>query len=156
LENQSSATAFDRIFHFNINCTSLERTVPFYQVLGFKVVLDFGDGMESREMAKAFGLEQARVKGVHLRMGDDPNATRIDLLEFQAPPPDGTPYRYLNHTGIARMCLHTSDIQRDYRVLKEKGVQFLSEPQLLPGTKVTIVCFKDPDGTYIELLEGDF
>ena len=54
------------------------------------------------------------------------------------------------------MCLHTLDIQRDYRVLKEKGVQFLSEPKLLPGTKVTIVCFKDPDGTYIELLEGDF
>ena len=40
------------------------------------------------------------------------------------------------------MCLHTSDIQHDYRVLKEKGVQFLSEPQLLPGTKVTIVCFR--------------
>ena len=156
MENQQSATAFDRIFHFNINCTSLARTLPFYQMLGFKVVLDFGDGMESREMAEAFGLEQARVKGVHLRMGDDPNATRIDLLEFQAPPPDGTPYRYLNHTGIARMCLHTLDIQRDYRVLKEKGVQFLSEPKLLPGTKVTIVCFKDPDGTYIELLEGDF
>jgi glyoxylase I family protein len=156
LENQPSTPAFDRIFHFNINCTSLERTLPFYQMLGFKVVLDFGDGMESQEMAMAFGLEQAMVKGVHLRMGDDPNATRIDLLEFQAPPPEGTPYPYLNHTGIARMCLHSSDIQRDYRVLKEKGVQFLSDPQLLPGTKVTIVCFKDPDGTYIELLEGDF
>ena len=71
MENQPSATAFDRIFHFNINCTSLERTLPFYQMLGFKVVLDFGDGMESREMAEAFGLERARVKGVHLRMGDD-------------------------------------------------------------------------------------
>ena len=72
MENRPSATAFDRIFHFIINCTSLERTVPVYQMLGFKVVLDFGDGMESQEMAIAFGLEQARIKGVHLRMGDDP------------------------------------------------------------------------------------
>jgi hypothetical protein len=54
------------------------------------------------------------------------------------------------------MCLHTSDIQRAYRDLQAMGVQFLSEPKLLPGTSVTIVCFKDPDGTYIELLEGDF
>ena len=125
-------------------------------MLGFKVVLDFGDGMESQEMAEAFGLEEARIKGVHLRMGDDPRATRIDLLEFQAPPPGGTPYRSLNNTGIARMCLHTSDIQRDYQALKAKGVEFISEPKLLPGTKVTIVCFRDPDGTYLELLEGDF
>jgi glyoxylase I family protein len=156
LENQRSATAFDRIFHFNINCTSLERTVPFYQMLGFKVVLDFGDGMESREMAEAFCLEQARVKGVHLRMGDDPNATRIDLLEFQNPPPSGTPYAHLAHTGIARMCLKTRDIQQAYLTLKAQGVEFLSEPKKLPGTEVTIVCFKDPDGTFLELLEGDF
>lgn len=156
MDNQSSAVVFDRIFHFNINCTNLERTLPFYKMLGFKVVLDFGDGMESEEMAEAFGLPQAKIKGVHLRMGDDSSATRIDLLEFQAPPPEGTPYRSLNQNGIARMCLHSSNIHRDYKVLKEKGVQFLSEPQLLPGTKVTIVCFKDPDGTFIELLEGDF
>lgn len=154
--NPSSEIAIDRIFHLNINCTSLERTLPFYQMLGFKVVLDFGDGMESREMAEAFGLDRARIKGVHLRLGDDEDAPRIDLLEFQAPPPEGTPYPRLNHTGIARMCLHTPDIRRAYRDLRAQGVQFLSEPKLLPGTSVTIVCFRDPDGTYIELLEGDF
>jgi glyoxylase I family protein len=154
--NPSSKIAIDRIFHFNINCTSLERTLPFYQMLGFKVVLDFGDGMESREMAEAFGLDRARIKGVHLRLGDDENAPRIDLLEFQDPPPSGKPYPGLDHTGIARMCLHTSDIHQTYADLKAKGIEFLSEPKLLPGTQVTIVCFRDPDGTFIELLEGEF
>lgn len=154
--NQTSAPAIGRIFHFNINCTSLERTLPFYQMLGFKVVLDFGDGMESREMAEAFGLDRARVKGVHLRLGDDVNVTRIDLLEFQDPPPNGKPYPGLDHTGIARMCLHTSDIHGTYADLKARGIEFLSGPKLLPGTRVTIVCFRDPDGTFIELLEGDF
>jgi catechol 2,3-dioxygenase-like lactoylglutathione lyase family enzyme len=146
----------ERIFHFNINCTNLKRTLPFYQTLGFKVVLDFGEGMESREMAEAFGLKEARVKGVHLRLGDSPDATRIDLLEFQAPRPDGTPYPHLAHTGIARMCLKTRDIWQTYRDWKAKGVEFLSEPQKLPGTNVAIVCFKDPDGTFLELLEGEF
>jgi catechol 2,3-dioxygenase-like lactoylglutathione lyase family enzyme len=148
--------AIDRIFHFNINCTDLERTVPFYEMLGFKVILDFGEGMESQEMANAFGMNRANIKGVHLRLGEGEEATRIDLLEFQVPPPAGQPYPHLYHTGIARMCLKTTDIWQMYYYLKSRGVEFLSEPKLLPGTDVTIVCFKDPDGTFIELLEGDF
>lgn len=146
----------ERIFHFNINCTDLKRTLPFYQMLGFKVILDFGEGMESQEMAEAFGMPAARIKGVHLRLGDDPQATRIDLLEFQHPSPTGQPYPHLYHTGIARICLKTTNIWQMYEELKAKGVEFLSEPKLLPGTSVTIVCFKDPDGTFLELLEGDF
>jgi catechol 2,3-dioxygenase-like lactoylglutathione lyase family enzyme len=145
-----------RIFHFNINCTSLDRTLPFYEMLGFKVVLDFREGMQSREMAEAFGLDAADLKGVHLRLGDDENATRIDLLEFKDPAPSGNPYPHLAHTGIARVCLKTSDIRQAYNSLKGRGVEFLSEPKRLPGTEVTIVCFRDPDGTFLELLEGNF
>jgi glyoxylase I family protein len=78
------------------------------------------------------------------------------LLEFQEPPPMGQPYPQLHNTGIARMCLKTTDIWQMYRFLSSQGVEFLSEPKPLPGTDVTIVCFKDPDGTFIELLEGEF
>jgi catechol 2,3-dioxygenase-like lactoylglutathione lyase family enzyme len=145
-----------RIFHCNINCTSLERTVPFYELLGFKVILDFRDGMKSKEMAEAFGLGEADLKGVHLRIGDDENASRIDLLEFVHPAPAGQPYPALNNTGIARLCLKTTNIQRAYEDLKAKGIQFISEPKHLPGTEVWIVCFRDPDGTFVELLQGDF
>src|SRR6267142_1611655 len=137
-----SELGVDRIFHFNINCTDLRRTLPFYQMLGFEVVLDFGEGMESQEMAEAFGMKRARIKGVHLRLGGGATATRIDLLEFQNPRPEGQPYPHLYHTGIARMCLKTKNLQQDYATLKRKGVQFLSEPKRLPGTEVTIVCFK--------------
>lgn len=146
----------ERIFHFNINCTNLERALAFYQLLGFKVILDFRAGMSSKEMADAFGIPTANLKGAHLRLGDAPDATRIDLLEFTEPPPTGQPYPHLYHTGIARMCLKTTNIQRDYQDLSAKGIRFLSEPKKLPGTSVLIVCFKDPDGTFVELLEGDF
>jgi glyoxylase I family protein len=146
----------ERIFHFNINCTNIERTLAFYQLLGFKVILDFREGMTSKEMADAFGMQTANLKGVHLRLGDAADATRIDLLEFTDPPPAGQPYPHLYHTGIARMCLKTTNIERDYRDLSAKGIRFMSEPKKLPGTSVSIVCFKDPDGTFVELLEGDF
>jgi catechol 2,3-dioxygenase-like lactoylglutathione lyase family enzyme len=148
--------AIDRIFHFNINCTSLERTIPFYEMLGFKVIMDFGDGMSSQEMADAFGLNAVNILGVHMRLGDGEDATRIDLLEFQTPPPSGQAYPYMHHTGIVRMCLKTTDIWQMYHYLRSQGVEFLSEPKRLPGTDVTIVCFNDPDGTFIELLEGEF
>lgn len=146
----------ERIFHFNINCSNLQESLAFYQKLGFEVILDFGEGMESKEMAEAFGIEVADLKGVHLRIGDNTSATRIDLLEFKNPPPTGKPYPHLYHTGIARMCLKTTNIEQDYQELKAKGIEFISEPKLLPGTTVKIVCFKDPDGTFVELLEGDF
>jgi glyoxylase I family protein len=140
----------------NINCTNLERSLAFYQLLGFKVIIDFRDGMSSKEMAEAFGMQTAALKGVHLRLGDAPDATRIDLLEFTDPQPTGRPYPHLYHTGIARICLKTTNIQQDHEDLAAKGIEFLSEPKALPGTSVSIVCFKDPDGTFIELLEGDF
>jgi glyoxylase I family protein len=53
------------------------------------------------------------------------------------------------------MCLKTKNIRKVYEDLKAKGV-VLSEPKRLPGTDVTIVSFKDPDRTFIELLEGNF
>lgn len=146
----------ERIFHFNINCSNIEKSLEFYQKLGFQIILDFREGMESKEMAEAFDLDVADLKGVHLRLGDNTNATRIDLLEFKNPPPTGNPYPHLYHTGIARMCLKTTNIEKDYQDLKAKGIEFISEPKLLPGTTVKIVCFKDPDGTFVELLEGDF
>jgi glyoxylase I family protein len=146
----------DSIFHFNINCRNLEKSLLFYQMLGFKIVLDFREGMSSQEMAEAFSMKIADLKGVHLQLGTDESNTRIDLLEFKAPQPVGEPYPHLAHTGVARICLKTTDIQADYENLKLKGVKFLSSPKQLPSTDVSIVCFTDPDGIFLELLQGAF
>src|SRR5262245_63892893 len=32
------------IYHININCTNFERSFAFYKMLGFKEVVDFGEG----------------------------------------------------------------------------------------------------------------
>lgn len=144
------------IFHCNVNCKNLDRSIEFYEMLGFKVILDFKDGMSSDTMAKAFSMNDATLRGVHLALTDNPNSTRIDLVEFQNPKTEGEPYPHLNHTGIARICLKTSNINQNYDHLKQKGVNFFSEPQQLPGTDVKIVCFTDPDGTVLELLQGNF
>lgn len=144
----------EQILHCNVNCTNLDRSLDFYKMLGFKVVVDFKEGMSSAAMAKAFGMSHAQLRGVHLVLGDDPNAPRIDLVEFQEPKTEGQPYPHVYHTGMARLCLHTTNINQMYKDLKTKNVNFFSEPQKMPGTNATIVCFTDPDGTVLELLEG--
>ncbi|RAM49814.1 MAG: hypothetical protein C6Y22_20055 [Hapalosiphonaceae cyanobacterium JJU2] len=147
-------TMIEGIFHCNINCTNLDKSLEFYEKLGFRVVTDFREGMSSTAMAKAFGLPSAKLRGVHLVLENTPKATRIDLVEFLDPKTEGKPYSNLNHTGVARICLLTNNIYQVYENLKTQGVTFLSEPQELPGTNATIVCFTDPDGTVLELLEG--
>ncbi|MBG1270926.1 heme-binding protein [Nostoc sp. WHI] len=150
----AALTIIEGIFHCNVNCTDLDRSLPFYEMLGFKVIADFSKGMSSTAMAKAFGLPYAKLRGVHLILENDPKATRIDLVEFLDPKTEGQPYPNLNHTGVARICLRTSNIDQVYENLKTQSVNFLSEPQKLPGTDATIVCFTDPDGNVLELLEG--
>ncbi len=143
------------LFHCNINVTDLDRSLPFYQMLGFKIIVDFREGMSSPELAKALGMNEATLRGVHLSADGDPNKTRIDLVEFQEPKTEGKPYPHLHHVGINRVSIRTSDLQQMYRDLKSKGVTFLSEPVTLPGTNFTFVCFTDPDGTVLQFVEGE-
>jgi catechol 2,3-dioxygenase-like lactoylglutathione lyase family enzyme len=143
------------LFHCNINVTDLDRSLPFYEMLGFKIIVDFREGMSSPELAKALGLSEATLRGVHVSADGDKNKTRIDLVEFQQPKTEGQPYPHLHHLGINRVSIRTTNLQEMYKDLKSKDVTFISEPVTLPGTNFTFVCFKDPDGTMLQFIEGE-
>src|SRR5882724_2830282 len=74
-----------QIYHVNINCTNLERSLAFYQMLGFREVIDIPAGRIA-----GLGLEPAIARAKLLRLGDDPRSTLIDLIEWQTPNPHGT------------------------------------------------------------------
>ncbi len=141
------------IYHININCTNFERSLAFYTSLGFKEVIDFGAG--SGPQMEGLKLPGARGRGMLLRLGNDPRSCHIDLIEWLDPKTEGNPYERLNHTGIARVCLYSKNIWKDYDELKHKGVRFYSEPKLVKyrGGQSLIVCFEDPDGTVVELTQ---
>ena len=66
------------------------------------------------------------------------------------------PYSHLYHLGINRIALASDDLEQDMARLRAEGVEFLSEPaavQLEDGPVTRFVCFKDPDGTVIELVQ---
>lgn len=148
--------------HININCSDYERSRAFYELLGFREFWLVPE-TNSPEIAAAVGMPPYRVRGALLKLESDDARDGgapplvIDLLQWLEPHDDEPPYSHLYHYGIARIALATSDLDVDMARLKSAGVEFISDPvELSPdsGTPVRFVCFKDPDGTVLELVES--
>ena len=140
--------------HVNVNCSDYERSLRFYERLGFRVLWEVPE-VSSRAGAAAGGMPPYRVRGALLMLGSGPS-TLIDLLEWKDPRDDAAPYPHLYHLGLARIALNTSDLDADMAELEAQGVEFLSKPARLAGpggSETRFVCFKDPDGTVLELVE---
>ena len=154
----------ERIFHINVVCRDLERSLRFYvDILGMHVVdgpfdaegpalAGIGHGAQSWGIAP----DAVKIRFAFLRFGDDAAETILDLLEFVEPRSYGAPHPNLQMIGIARIALKVSDVQSTYEAMLAKGVKFISPPvpitlgdNLLHG--IAYCCFYDPDGTILEL-----
>lgn len=142
------------VFHVNINVSDFGRSLNFYKMLGFRVVRDLGEGGNPK-MARGLGASRCRGRAVLMLLGDNPRATRLDLIEWKSPPTQGRAYPNLFHAGICRIALRTKTLLADYAELKERGVHFLSEPQMFRTANGVegFVCLTDPDGAVIELIQ---
>jgi len=143
------------LVHVNINCSDFDRSLQFYELLGFQKVIDVPP-KNTPEVAAAVGMPPYTVKGALLILQNSKTPLMIDLLEWQEPSDNRPPYPNLYHLGIARIALSTNDLDSDVTFLKSKGVKFLSDPAMVkienqPETR--FICFKDPDGTILELVE---
>ena len=149
--------------HFNTNVSNFVKAQEFYHGLGLETMSGFPD-TNTQAMARAIGIEtptsydgsQGDWAGGYLLHGEIVGlgffGGVIDLIEFTIPRNDDPPYTRLNHLGMARAAMHTTDIQADYQTLKEKGVEFLSAP-VTRSDGSTFCIFKDLDGTFYELIE---
>ena len=143
------------IFHINVNVKDFDRSLAFYKMVGFKVVLNIGEGANPAN-DKGLGIPNSVARAALLALGDDPRATRLDLIEWKQPQTEGEPYSHLYHTGAARIALFTKGLDEEYERLKAEGVEFVSEPVVMRfpnGAGSKFFCFKDPDGTFLELIE---
>ncbi|HEX4210572.1 MAG TPA: VOC family protein [Candidatus Binataceae bacterium] len=143
------------VFHVNINVTNFERSLEFYKMVGFKVVLDIGEG-PNKGNDVGLNIPDSSARAALLALSDDPRATRIDLIEWKKPHTEGVPYPHLYHAGAARIALFTKNIDEEYARLKANAVEMVSEPVIIRfGNKAgaKFFCFKDPDGTFLELIE---
>jgi catechol 2,3-dioxygenase-like lactoylglutathione lyase family enzyme len=146
--------AIKDVFHVNVNCTNLERSQAFYEQVGFKVVVELGVG-GSRDMVRGLGLpEGSKAKAVLMMLEPDkPRGTRLDLIEWVTPATKGSPPPDLAHAGAARIALWTIGIDEEYDRLKAAGyAQLLIDSEDSAGG-ARFCCFKDPDGTILELID---
>ncbi|HEV8712742.1 MAG TPA: VOC family protein [Candidatus Binatia bacterium] len=144
-----------RLFHVNICVRDMERSIRFYQDLGFNKVDDFT--MDNPNVGEVLGVKAQKLRGVFMRLGNDSNAPVLDLVQFIDPPTQGQPYPTLNNVGICRIAFTVDDIDKTYEELKAKKVEFVAPLKKLDGPggrKIGVVCFKDPDGTVLELMSG--
>ena len=146
------------LFHVNVNCSNFERSLRFYQMLGFRVVLDIPavtEGAANSDTSRGLGFPESVARAAIMSLNDDPHSTRLDLIEWSKPRDEAKPYARLNHLGIARIALSTKRLRDEYARLKREGVEFISEPVVIrtgAGTAL-FACFYDPDGTVLELIE---
>ncbi len=143
------------LVHVNINCSDFDRSLKFYELLGFRRAIDV-PAQNTAEVAAAVGMPPYTVKGALLILQKAKAPLMIDLLQWQDPSDSSPPYTHLYHLGIARIALATDDLDSEVAFLKSHGVEFLSQPATVriegqPATR--FVCFKDPDGTILELVE---
>lgn len=144
-----------KLFHVNICVRDMERSISFYSSLGFKKVNDFI--LDDPGVGDALGLKAKKLRGVFMRLGDDANAPVLDLVQFIDPPTQGQPYPTLNNVGICRIAFTVDDIDKTYEELKAKKVEFVAPLKKVDGpggATIGVVCFKDPDGTILELISG--
>jgi catechol 2,3-dioxygenase-like lactoylglutathione lyase family enzyme len=150
--------------HFNTNVSDYDASRAFYFSIGMVFGIGFPD-TNTLEVAEAIGVDtpteydgsEGPEAGGYLLHGNliflaSFGGLFIDLIEFTIPRNNEPPYANLNHIGMARAALLTTNLDADYAYMTGVlGVEFLSLPATRSnGTRFAVL--KDPDGTLIELV----
>lgn len=141
------------LYHININVTDIERSAEFYGLLGFKEVDRFHE-CGTPGLDRGLGFERTETHARFMALGNSERETVLDLVQW-VEPAASKPEIELNQIGIPRLCLRVKDLDGEVERLKENGVEFFSEPQVIDtlARKPRFVLFRDPDGIVLELVE---
>ena len=145
------------LFHLNINCSDLERSIAFYEGIGFKQVFRFDVSEDADESYAGLGFTgQVEHRGPCVMfLGDDLYQTRLDLMQWVTPAP--APARPLDpqDIGVPRIALWTKNIDALHADLSAKGFQFLAPPAgpFHDRAIERVLYMRDPDGLIVEFIE---
>jgi catechol 2,3-dioxygenase-like lactoylglutathione lyase family enzyme len=144
-----------RIFHVNLNCSSLERSRAFW-VEGAGLTPGVRTAPETPQPGAAFGLDRAWWDAWILVGTRAFEGGAIDLLEWREPKPAGTPSRAYHRRGFQRVGIRVPDLDAAITRVVEHGGTPWSEPivHVTGERRIRVVQASDPDGITIELVEG--
>ena len=145
-----------RVFHLNVNCSNIERSLHFYRDL---LGLTQGAHTVSPEQdGAAFGLERAAWDAWIMLDDRGYDGAVVDLLEWQTPAPERAAPTPAHQVGFARLGFTTADLDGTHARMRQGVSTTPTDPHDVamegaPAMRTFVVA--DPDGTQIELLGGD-
>jgi len=147
-----SGWSIQKLYHTVINASDLDKTVAFYQALGFAVLNDRRDVDWPDFIGPLFGLTAPKGRGVLMNLPADPEGPMLDIIEWvrpRVPPPsvDETPPRII--------AFRVKNVRACAADLKQRGITTTAfvEPKPESLGVIGCICARDPDGTLIELIE---
>ncbi|MGE0384927.1 MAG: VOC family protein [Gammaproteobacteria bacterium] len=150
--------------HVNLHVTDLERSIAFYERLGFRIHYE-GDRREAATMPE-FELNDrleyggGRHRAVLMSLGDHPRATTLlCLTQFVDPPATPKPFKPRHEAGTHRIAFRVKDLDGMLAGLRAAGVDIRDPvveseaPGLARGLRMRWTLFPDPDSNLLELME---
>ncbi len=145
----------ESIFHFTVNATNFERSLDFYQKVGFQLLRDNRDVIWPDYVAGNFGMTKAQGRGALLAIDAGPLHTRLDLIEWLEPAYDPAPNKPWSERVPRIIALRTRNVHAAYEDLKAKGIEFITPPRVMDPNSgiVGVMLCRDPDGLLVEFIE---
>jgi catechol 2,3-dioxygenase-like lactoylglutathione lyase family enzyme len=141
--------------HFTLAVRNLERSIKFYEKVGFEMIDDRRDAIWPPSVAENFGMRVASGRGALMAISPDDVHTRLDLIEWLEPklPEASAPVEERVPQLIALLTVNAAAAARD---LARSGVEFIvvrdDEEHKRIGVKAVALC-RDPDDNLLDLIE---
>ena len=136
--------------HTGIVVSNLDESLAFYRDdLGFEIVKRMDES--GIFIDTILGYDDINVTTIKMAIPGADNQM-IELLCYKSHPEKKTS-RKINDIGISHIAFTVKNLTDIYNALLQRGVKFISGPQLSDDGGVKVAFCMAPEGTYIELVE---
>jgi len=136
------------IRHVGIVVSDMDVSLAFYRdLIGLRdapIAMETGSFLDG-----LLGMTDARVATAKLAGENGPAV--LELLCFGSPA--ATPATPLNAIGPTHIALTVTNLDRLYDRIVAAGYKFNAAPRISPDGGAKVAFCRDPDGTYLELVE---
>ncbi len=143
-----------RVAFVGMTCANLERSIAFYESLGFREVLRIDAVRDDGEHLRIAGPVAMQEVLMNAPGGGD---VALLLAGFVTPDVLVTPPRPANALGAWRAAMLVDDVEAVCGALRGADIDLMSDPVAMsmgPGLPdVRFMCFRGPDGEAVELVE---